>query len=106
VAVLTGAGQPKESYELAGDVPFTMAELAAELSRQAGKAIRYQDLPAAEYEAVLTGAGLPAPFAKILADSDVCAAQGDLDDSTGELRRLIGRPTTTLAVAVAAALQR
>ncbi|WP_242393555.1 SDR family oxidoreductase [Anaeromyxobacter oryzisoli] len=106
VAVLTGAGQPKEIYELAGDVPFTMAELAAEVSRQAGKPVRYQDLPPAQYEAVLTGAGLPGPFAKILADSDVWAAQGDLDDSTGELRRLIGRPTTTLAAAVAAALRR
>ncbi|HVO18800.1 MAG TPA: SDR family oxidoreductase [Anaeromyxobacter sp.] len=102
-AVLTGAGE-KEAYELAGDAPFTLAELAAEVSRQAGKPIAYRDLPPAEYRAVLTGAGLPGPVADMLVDSDLSAARGALDDSTGELRRLIGRPTTSLAAAVRAAL--
>jgi hypothetical protein len=36
----------------------------------------------------------------------VQAAKGDLDDATGELSRLIGRPTTSLAAAVGAALRR
>jgi NAD(P)H dehydrogenase (quinone) len=105
VAVLTGAGG-EEAYELAGDQPFTMAELAAELSRQAGKPIAYRDLAPAEYRAVLTGAGLPGPVADMLVDADVNITRGQLDDSAGELRRLIGRPTTTLAAAVRAALVR
>ncbi len=105
VAVLTRSVE-KPVYELAGDVPFTMAELAAEVSRQAGKPIAYRDLPPEQYRAVLTGAGLPAPFADILVDADVQAAKGELDDSTGDLRRLIGRPTTPLAAAVRAALGR
>ncbi|MBI5070966.1 MAG: NAD(P)H-binding protein [Deltaproteobacteria bacterium] len=105
VAVLTGApGKPV--YELAGDQRFTMAELAGEVSRQAGKAIPYQDLPADEYRAVLTGAGLPPPVADVYVDADVQAAQGALDDAGGDLRRLIGRPTTPLADAVRAALKR
>jgi NAD(P)H dehydrogenase (quinone) len=105
VAVLTGMAE-KAVYELAGDNPFTMAELAAEVSRQAGKPIAYRDLPPEQYRAVLTGAGLPVPVADIYVDADVHAARGELDDSTGELRRLIGRPTTPLAAAVRAALGR
>lgn len=106
VAVLTGAGGEKEAYELAGDRPFTMAELAAQVSRQVGRTIIYKDLPPEQHKAVLTGAGLPAPYADLLVDSDLGIANGELDDSTGELRRLIGRPTTSLADAVAAVLRR
>ncbi len=104
-AVLTGPVE-KKVYELAGDHPFTMSELAAEVSRQAGKLVAYRDLPPEQYRAVLTGAGLPASYAALLVDADVQVARGELDDSTGELRRLIGRPTTPLATAVRAALGR
>jgi NAD(P)H dehydrogenase (quinone) len=105
VAVLTGTPE-KAVYELGGDPPYTMAELAAEVSRQAGKAIVYRDLPPEQYRAVLTGAGVPGPAADLYVDADVQVARGALDDASGELRRLIGRPTTPLAVAVAAALRR
>jgi NAD(P)H dehydrogenase (quinone) len=104
-AVLTG-NPAKTVYELAGDAPFTMAELAAEVSRQAGKPIAYRDLPPAEYRAILVGAGLPGPAADIYVDADVNAAQGALDDRGGELARLIGRPTTPLAASVRVALER
>ncbi len=105
VAVLTAAA-PKEAYELAGDQPFTMAELAAEVSRQAGKPILYKDLPPDQYRAVLTGAGLPGPLADIFVDADVNITRGELDDASGELQRLIGRRSTPLADAVRAALRR
>jgi len=106
VAVLTSANQEGRIHELAGDRPFTMADLAAEVSRQVGKPIAYQDLTPEQHRAALVGAGVPAPFADLLVDSDLGIAQGELDDTTGTLRRLIGRPTTTLAEAVAAALAR
>lgn len=106
VAVLTGSGHENKVYELAGDTPFTMAELAAEVSRQAGKPIVYKDLPAQQYQGILVGAGVPAGFAEILADSDVGVSRGDLNDTTGDLRRLIGRPTTSVADAVAVAFKR
>jgi NAD(P)H dehydrogenase (quinone) len=104
--VLTMPGQENKVYELAGDAPFTMAELAAEVSRQAGKPIAYNNLSAQQYQGVLVGAGVPGPFAEILADSDVGASRGELNDSSGDLRRLIGRPTTPLADAVAVAFKR
>ena len=104
VAVLT-RGPEKEVYELAGDRPFTMAELAAEVSREARKPIAYRDLPPDQYRAILIGAGLPGPYADILVDADVQAAKGDLDDTSGALRRLIGHSTTPLGDAVGGALQ-
>ena len=103
-AVLTQdlAGNPV--YELAGDTSYTLAELVAELNRQTGKAVVYNDLPQAAFEAALLGAGLPAGLAALLADSDAGAAQGALLDEGRQLSTLIGRPSTPLAQALAAAL--
>ncbi|SDT42786.1 SDR family oxidoreductase [Actinoplanes derwentensis] len=92
-------------FELAGDQPFTLAELAAEVAKQSGSPVAYQDLPVADYAAALVGAGLPEGFAGLLADTDTKIRDGHLDDSTGTLARLIGRPTTPLADAVTAALK-
>jgi NAD(P)H dehydrogenase (quinone) len=104
VAALTGEGHAGRTYELAGDEAFTLAELAAEIARQTGRAIPYTYLPEPEYAAALAGAGLPEPIARMIASSDARAAQGALYDDGHELSRLIGRPTTPLAAAVAAAL--
>jgi NAD(P)H dehydrogenase (quinone) len=103
-AVLLLDGQAGAVYELGGDVPFTMAELAAEITAQSGTQVIYQDLPVPDYTQILIGAGVPEPFAAILADSDRAIASGELLIENGELSRLIGRPTTPLSAAVAAAL--
>ena len=105
VAVLTGTGHENKVYELAGDAQYSYSELAAELSKQSGKAVVYKDLPEAEYAKTLEGFGLPAEVATMLADADAGAAKGDLESTSKDLGTLIGRPTQTLAEAVAAALK-
>ena len=102
---LTGQGQAGRTYELAADNAFTLAELAAEVSRQSGKTVAYNDLSPEVYEGVLTNAGLPAPFAALLADADVAASQGALFDDSASLSKLIGRPTTTLEALISAFLR-
>lgn len=102
--VLTEPGHAGKTYELAGDSSFSLADLAAEVSRQANKPVAYNDLPTADYAAFLVRVGVPAPVAEILANADEGVARGELDAAGDALRRLIGRPTTSLAVAVAAAL--
>ncbi|MCA6942438.1 SDR family oxidoreductase [Pectobacterium polaris] len=105
VAVLTQEGQAGKVYELAGDEPYTLTELAAEISKQSGKNIGYQNLSEAEFAGVLVSAGLPEGFAQIIADSDTGASKGGLFDDGKQLSRLIGRPTTPLSAVVKATLK-
>jgi len=102
---LTADGQAGKTYELAADKSFTLAELATEVSRQSGKTIAYNDLSQDAYEGVLTGAGLPADLAALLADADVAASRGALFDESHQLSRLIGRPATPMESLVAAILR-
>lgn len=106
VAVLTGDGHAGKVYELAGDTAYTLAELAAEVSRQTGRQIGYTNLPQAEYCAMLVTVGLPEPIADLLADSDAGAARGGLFDDSRQLSALIGRPTTPLSALVEKALKK
>lgn len=99
-AVLLRDDQSGKVYELGGDVAFTLSELAEEVSAAAGRPVSYRDLPVNEYAELLVGAGLPAGYAAILADSDQGIARGELLVTSGDLRRLLGRPTTTLREAV------
>ena len=103
--VLTTEGQAGKVYELAGDDSYTLADLAAEVTRQSGKAVVYKDLPQADYKAALLGFGLPEPIAELLSDSDASAAKGGLFDDAGVLGKLIGRRTTPLATVVKDAIQ-
>ena len=105
VAVLTSEGHDGKTYELAGDESYTLNDLAAEISRQTGRMISYRNMPEAEYAAALTGLGLPEPVAQAYAHYDAAASQGALFDDSRQLSALIGRPTTPLATAVAAALK-
>ena len=104
VAVLTGAGHDGATYELAGDDAWTLADLAAEVSRQTGRAIPFVPMTEAAYAGVLEQAGFPAPVAAVYAGFDAAAAEGALFDDGGDLSRLIGRPTTPLSEVLAASL--
>jgi NAD(P)H dehydrogenase (quinone) len=103
--VLTTDGHAGQAYELGGDEPFTLAQLAAEISAQSGKQVRYTDLPEAEYAEALTAHGAPELIAAMVAETDTAAAHGALHTASGDLTALTGRPATTLSAAVGAALR-
>lgn len=102
--VLTSPGHDNTIYELAGDSAYTRADFAAELARQTGKPVVYNNLPEADYAAALAGVGLPAPVAQAIASWDALAGQDVLFDDGKQLSRLIGRPTTPLSDVIARAL--
>ena len=104
-AVLTLEDQAGRVYELAGDASYTLAEFAAEIAQQSGRPVAYKNLSPAEYESALVGVGLPAPIADLIADSDAGASKGGLFDDGGQLGELIGRPTTSMAQSIAAAIK-
>ncbi|MBB6099671.1 NAD(P)H dehydrogenase (quinone) [Deinobacterium chartae] len=105
-AVLADEGHENAVYELGGDAAMTLGELAAELSRQSGRPVTYTNLSVDEYIRTLVGFGLPEGAAAVYADADAGIERGDLATDSGDLRRLIGRPTTPLADAIADALRR
>ncbi|MGV0177686.1 SDR family oxidoreductase [Enterobacter cloacae] len=102
--VVSEEGHAGKVYELAGDSAWTLSELAAELSKQSGKPVVYQNMSEADFAAALKSVGLPAGLADMLADSDVGASEGGLFDDSHTLSKLIGRPTTSLAESVKAIL--
>ncbi|WP_150239536.1 SDR family oxidoreductase [Nocardiopsis quinghaiensis] len=84
-------------YELSGDTAWTHAELAAALGELLGREVLYRDLTTEEHVAALTGAGLDEGTARFVAALDANIRDGELSMTTGELSRLIGRPTTPVA---------
>ncbi|MDX3850778.1 SDR family oxidoreductase [Streptomyces sp. AK02-01A] len=102
--VLTTEGHLGSVYELGGDKAFSLTELAAAYSDATGHDITYAGLPATGFAELLTGAGLPREFAEVLADADLGLARGELFTDSGDLSRLLGRPTTSLAEAISSAL--
>ncbi|ATG03543.1 NmrA family protein [Lelliottia amnigena] len=98
--VIAQDGHAGNVYELAGDSAWTLSELAAELSKQSGKPVTYQNMSEADFAAALKGVGLPAGLADMLADSDTGASKGGLFDDSHTLSKLIGRATTPLAESV------
>ena len=105
VVVITGQNHEDKVYELAGDEAYTLADLAAEISRQTGKNIPYRNLTENEYADILKSFGLPEGIAHAIAGWDISASKGDLFDNTHQLSKLIGKPTTPLAKAVEDALK-
>lgn len=95
--VISGDDLATRAYELGGRPAFTLGDLAAELSRQSGREIPFNNLPEETYAGILVQAGLPEGFAKVLADADRGTAAGELETASTDLETLIGHPTRTLS---------
>lgn len=103
VVVLTSEGHDGKVYELAGDGAFTLADLAAEISKQTGKNIPYNNLPEAEYAGILAGFGIPKDLAEAIAGWDTSISKGDLFNDSKQLSTLTGKTTSTINEVVAEA---
>lgn len=102
-AVLLDPGSAGRAYELGGS-SFTLAELAATVAAASGREVTYTEVPPAQLTEILVGAGLPRPYAEALVSADLGIGRGELEVTSGDLERLIGRPPTTLRAAVEAEL--
>ena len=105
VRVLTTDGHAGQAYELGSDEPFTLAQLAAEITAQSGREVRYVNLPEAEYAEALKAHGMPERVVDMVAETDAAAAHGALYTASGDLTALTGRPATPLSAAVGTALR-
>lgn len=106
VAVLTAPDdQAGKVYELAGNISFTFADLAAEAARQSGRPVKCLQLSKPAFEAALVEIGTPAFVAAMIAKSDMGAHDGGLFDDSRTLEKLIGRPTTSMSDVMASVLR-
>jgi NAD(P)H dehydrogenase (quinone) len=104
VAVLTGEGHENKIYELSGDTAWSQTELAAVLSDILGRDVVYTPLTEEEHLAALEAAGLDAGTAGFVVALDANIRKGLLSETSGDLKALIGRPTTPLRDGLVAAL--
>ena len=98
--VLSTDGHDGAVYELSGDVAWSFDELAAVFGDVLGREVSYQRLTPDEHRAALIGAGLDEGTAGFVVALDGNAAEGLLGVTTGDLSKLIGRPTVPLAETV------
>jgi NAD(P)H dehydrogenase (quinone) len=99
-AVLTGEGHDGRTYELSGDTAWSFAELADAIAEVAGMPVELITVNPDEHAAALTAAGLDAGTAGFLVALDGDIRAGLLDATSGDLARLIGRPTMPLVDAL------
>lgn len=97
VAVLTSPGHENKVYELTGDTAWTFAELAEQIATVAGRPVTYRNLTSDELRAHLVEQGTPGEVAGFVAALDANIAAGLLGHTPGDLRSLIGRPTTPVS---------
>ena len=98
-------GKGGDIYDLAGDESWTMAEFAAEVSRQTGRPLVYENMGEAEFAASLVAGGLPEHYAPVFANSAFATSLGALENNSRTLSGLIGRPTTPIAQTIATMLK-
>jgi NAD(P)H dehydrogenase (quinone) len=96
VAVLLITGHEGKIYELGGDYAWDYNELAESIGEIIGKPVVYKAVDAGTLIDILKSAGLDEGMAGFIAALDGNIAEGALSEVTGELSRLIGRPTTSL----------
>jgi NAD(P)H dehydrogenase (quinone) len=108
VGVLSGTGHDGKIYGMTGDEAWTLRELAAEISRETGKAIPYKNLLEAGFAAALKlkSCGLPdGSGQQAIAGRDMDTSTGALFDDSREHSKLINQPTTCLSFGMAEALR-
>ena len=105
-AVLTSDGHENAVYELSGDVAWSYSDLAAAISEITGTPVEWKNVSPEEHTAVLTGAGLDEGTAGFVVALDGNIRDGLLGETSGDLSRLIGRPTTPLVEGLRAATGR
>lgn len=102
--VLTTPGHKGAVYELSGDTAWDFDDLAAAIGAVIGREVEYVRVTPEEQRAALVAHGLDEGTAAFVVTLDGDTHKGLLGVTTGDLGRLIGRPTTPLLDGLRAAL--
>lgn len=90
--ILVSPGEHKNRvYEITSQEAFTQDEYAEKLSLASGKKITYKDVPFDEFVEGLEAAGLPDDVVSMSKLSAITVANGALDHTKDDLKKLLGR---------------
>ncbi|MEV4921123.1 NAD(P)H-binding protein [Streptomyces tirandamycinicus] len=96
-AALLDDGHDGQVYDLSGSRALTLAEVAEEISRAAGRPVAYVPVDHEEYVAELVSYEVPADYARFVADL-VAQIRDNLNaEPTGTVERVLGRPPRDFA---------
>lgn len=100
-AVLVSPEHIGATYELSGDYAWTFAELAAAVAEVIGSPVTLRSVTPEQHAAGLAAVGLDEGTVGFLVGLDANIRDGLLSETSGDLARLIGRPTTPLVEGLA-----
>lgn len=96
VKALVGGTHAGKIYELNGPEAISNAELAKRISKVAGRAVNFVDIPEAAQTEAMLGLGMPGWQVTALLELQQYYKQGGGDKTDGLLKSLIGREPVTL----------
>ncbi len=95
--VLTTPGHEGKAYELSGDTAWNYTEFADTAQQVLGNPVTYQALTPEQESDMLAGAGLDAATVGFIGAMNAGMRDNTQAATTGDLSRLLGRPTVPLA---------
>lgn len=97
-AVLAGGAEHAgRAYDITGPALLSADDLAAVYAEVAGTPVVADGVSDATLVAVLVAAGLPEPQAELIASFGIAIREGFLDQLSGDVEALTGRPPASLA---------
>ena len=97
---LIGDGHDNATYELGGDTAWTMRDLVDTFAEVLGKPVSLREVSTDEHVSVLREAGFDDGTIGFITTLDSNTADDTLLVASGDLSRLIGRPTTPISEAI------
>ncbi|MFC6354501.1 SDR family oxidoreductase [Luethyella okanaganae] len=102
--VLADESHVGKVYELSGDVAWNYDELASTIGDIVGREVVFRSVTPEEHAAILAEAGLDEGTIGFVVALDANTRDGLLAETSGDLARLLGRPTTPLREGLLAAI--
>jgi uncharacterized protein YbjT (DUF2867 family) len=90
--LLDPAAHDGAGYTLTGPAALTFAEVAERIAAASGRPVEHRDTPAPEWIAATVAAGVPEPYAQLLAGLLGAVAGGAGAEVSGDVERVTGRP--------------
>lgn len=94
--VLTGEGHENKTYRISSDQSYSFSEVAAGISKAAGKEITYTDADPAQFTEVLSNAGVPEAIIGFSLGFATAMKNDDFNIVTNDLEILLGRKPADL----------